>query len=209
MQSLKVKIFQLQLFMTLVQSMSNAKSLLMTLVQFMSNAKIFIDKMFTVKNSGMQCLPLFGLEIQLDPSKNEIEFCSQLGSKWYAMFELLHESPCRDLHWQDWLHFWFEDFFSNLPWKIIIYFATDHPLVGQVLTSHFSVLLEEHSAKNVLSEYISSHSYVQWDDWPRLGSNELIKCLQSIIFVHSVWPWYSSWACSMYTNPGSKNSVQN
>ena len=84
--------------------------------------------------------------------------------------------PCSDQHWQDEHHFSLEDFLSNLPLQTFIYCVTDlvwpttHNSIWQicpkfqVISSHFfkvDELLDEHWAKIVQSENISTPIYVE------------------------------------------------
>ena len=110
---------------------------------------------------------------------------------------------------------WFEDFLSNLPLKTIIYCVTDQPSItrsrGSVLNFNLFVLtfsrsmpelLDEHWAKIVQSEYISTPIYVEC--WKMYWSKVWVKkfsyfvsgldiqleqqsCLQKFVAIGEIW----------------------
>ena len=91
----------------------------------------------TTSDVGAQKL---GNDVWHDSGSIATKVCNKVGRKWKAMFES-HVEPCID-----WTSFdsRFEDFFSNLLLKIIIYCVTDQPSITRsrrsVLNFKFSVL---------------------------------------------------------------------
>ena len=123
-------------------------------------------------------------DVSYDPESIATKNCSQIGRKWNAMSER-HE-----LRFSIWRCFKQSAFVNN---RLLYYWPTIHNSISkicpkfQVISSHFfevDELLDEHWAKIVQSENISTPIYVECDKtyWVLLT-----KSLCAIIVVLSVW----------------------
>ena len=139
------------------------------------------------------------------------EVCSQIGHKWNAMFES-HVVTSVD---RTSFYFQMERFLEQSAFvnnHLMCYWSTIHSLIPeicpkfQVLISHFfkvDELLDEHWAKIVLSEIISTPIYVEcyWMYW-------VFKTSHIIRVAFRVWPWYSTWRILELQSCMQKNLLQ-